>query len=63
MSLFKQKYRDRKTGETRDSKKWYGEYVDANGVTRRVALSENRAAAQVILAGILRRVERERAGL
>lgn len=42
--------------------KWYGRYVDAGGVVQEVPLSANRDAARLMLADILRRVERERAG-
>jgi integrase len=45
------------------STKWYGEYQDADGITRRVALATDRAAAQARLNEIVRKVERRQAGL
>jgi hypothetical protein len=45
------------------SRKWYGEYQDADGVTHRVPLATDKAAAQVRLGEILRKVERKQAGL
>ena len=55
---------------TRDGKRcrvespvWYGEYKDALGVRRRVPLGTNKAAAEMQLADITRRVEQEKAGV
>jgi len=45
------------------SRKWYGEYRDAEGTTRRVPLATDKAAAQAKLNEIVRRVERKEAGL
>lgn len=45
------------------SRKWYGQYRDGAGVVRRVALSENKAAAQSMLRDLVTRAERERRGL
>jgi hypothetical protein len=45
------------------SRKWYGEFQDADGITRRVPLATDKAAAQAKLGEILRRVERKQAGL
>ena len=45
------------------SKKWYGEYKDVDGVTRRTPLSTDKAAAQAMLNDIVRNVERRIAGL
>jgi hypothetical protein len=61
-SLFKPTYTDKKTGERRKARKWYGQFVDALGVTRRKPLSANKAAARTMLADIEDRVEREKSG-
>ncbi|MDZ4683592.1 MAG: site-specific integrase [Planctomycetaceae bacterium] len=55
---------DSVTGEktTRKSKKWYGEFRDERGVTRRVPLSTDKSAAQAMLSERLHSVERRRAG-
>jgi integrase len=45
------------------STKWYGEYQDTQGITRRVALTTDRASAQAKLNEIVRKVERKQAGL
>src|SRR4051812_24721138 len=66
-SLFRPTYtaKDPKTGErvTRKAKRWYGQYLDGDGVRRRVPLSANKAAAQQILADFERRAEHARAGI
>lgn len=56
---------DPKTGEKtlRRLRKWYGKFHDADGVLRRVPLSTDKTAAQAMLADLLRKVEREHAGL
>src|SRR5688572_13918111 len=43
--------------------KWYGRFVDADGRVREVPLSPNKAAAQQMLAGLVKRVELEKAGV
>ncbi|OWK34185.1 tyrosine-type recombinase/integrase [Fimbriiglobus ruber] len=45
------------------SKKWYAKYRDADGVVRKVPLSANKDAAQQMLAEIVRKQERKKAGL
>ena len=45
------------------SRKWYGEYIDENGKTCRVALSTDKASSRAKLAAIIRTVERREAGL
>jgi len=45
------------------SRKWYGEYNDEFGVRRRVPLASDKAAAQTLLNGFVRDVERRQAGL
>jgi hypothetical protein len=42
------------------SKKWYGQFADAAGVTRRVPLSANKEAARQMLAEAVKRAELER---
>ncbi len=44
------------------AKKWYTEFHDASGVRKRVVLSPNKDAAQLMLAAILKRVELEKGG-
>ena len=43
--------------------KWYGKFRDAAGRVRRVPLSANKDAARQMLAGLVRKVEMEKAGL
>jgi integrase len=45
------------------SKKWYGDYKDANGITRRVPLKTDKAASQAKLNELVRNEERRSAGL
>src|SRR5262249_41489893 len=45
------------------SKKWYGEYRDAEGVEQRVPLSANKTAAEQMLAELVKKAERVRAGV
>ena len=45
------------------SKKWWGQYKDADGLLRRKPLAVDKTAAQAMLNEIVRRVEREKAGL
>ena len=65
--LFKPTYTkvDPKTGErkTKSLRKWYAKYTDANGNERRVALCEDKNAAQAMLADLIRNVERQIAGI
>ncbi len=66
-NIFKPTYsaKDPKTGKTiqRKTKKWYGQFRDENGATRRVPLCTDKAAAQAMLNEIVKRVERGEAGL
>jgi hypothetical protein len=57
--------RDPKTGEKSKakSKKWWGRYIDASGLERRVPLASDKIAAQAMLNELVRKVEREKAGL
>ena len=43
--------------------KWYGKYLDANGVQRRVSLCTDKEAAHAMLHQIVRAVDRKQAGL
>ena len=61
-SLFRPTYHD-KAGQKRKAKKWYGQYVDADGITRRVPLSANKTAAQQMLNGLVRKSELGRVGI
>ena len=66
-SIYKRvtKTADRKTGKVgqSESKKWWGQYRDANGTLRRKPLSTNQALAKRMLAELVEQVEREKAGL
>ena len=65
-SLFRRKYSTTTPDGKRIVKrtaKWYGRYVDENGVKQRVPLSPNKVAAQQMLAELVKQVERKRAGL
>jgi integrase len=57
--------RDPETGKRTPYKteKWWARYRDAHGVTKRVALSENKNIAQRMLAEIVQKVELEKAGV
>ena len=44
------------------AKKWYAQYTDALGRTRRKPLATNKEVAQRMLGDLMRKVERERAG-
>ncbi|MGE3807274.1 MAG: tyrosine recombinase XerC [Gemmataceae bacterium] len=56
---------DAKTGKKMKgkSKKWWGQYKDANRRLRRVPLAIDKVAAQAMLNKLVREVEREKAGL
>jgi len=45
------------------SKKWWGKYRDASATIRRVPLAGDKTAAQTMLTELVRRVDREKAGL
>lgn len=62
MGLFKQQYR-RRDGSRGESRKWYGEFRDENGVVRRVPLAADKQAARVMLAEKERHAERRKAGI
>lgn len=62
-SLFRPTYTDRKTGKSRKAKKYYGQYVDADGITRRVPLSTNKTAAEQMLNALVRKAELGRVGV
>ena len=56
---------DKATGQkvTQTSKKWWGQYKDADGRLRRKPLSVDKRVAKTMLNEIVKRVEREKAGL
>ena len=66
-TLLKRSYTkvDPKTGERirKKTRKWYGQFVDADGVTKRVPLCTDKAAAQSMLAELVRQTERKHAGI
>jgi integrase/recombinase XerD len=45
------------------SKKWWGRYRDATGCEKRVPLAADKVAAQAMLNELVRKIEREKAGL
>ncbi len=45
------------------SRKWYGDYKDSKGITRRAPLSADKMAAQAMLNELIRKAERRAAGL
>lgn len=57
--------RDPNTGQRvkSKSKKWWGQFKNANGILKRVPLAVDKTAAQSMLNEIVLRVEREKAGL
>jgi integrase len=63
MSLFKQKYTDKKTGKLKQSRKWYTEITDENGIRKRIALSPNRTVAEQMRAELLRKIENAKIGI
>ena len=66
-TLFHPKYvrTDPETGEkkTRRLRKWYGRYRDANGIVQCEPLCVDRAAAHAMLTELVRKAERQQAGL
>ena len=66
-TLFHPKYvrTDPETGDkvTRRLEKWYGRYRDANGAVQCVPLCKDRAAAHAMLTDLVRKAERQHAGL
>ena len=56
---------DAKTGKKTktESKKWWAQYRDAYGTLKRVPLASNKTVAQQMLAEIVARIEREKAGI
>jgi len=63
MGLFKPTYRDRASGRLKKTGKYYGQYVDATGKTKRVPLSTDKVAAGMMLSTLVRRAEMARAGV
>ena len=57
--------KDPATGEKTKtkSKKWWGQFKDANGKLKRVPLAVDKTAAQAMLNNLVKQVEREKAGL
>ena len=66
-SLFKPTYTaiDKRTGKKvkRKTAKWYGQYREADGNLQRVPLATDKAAAQALLAKLVRQAERQEAEL
>ena len=66
-SLYKKKVsvKDKATGKkvVTESKKWWGRYRDALGITRYKSLSTNQNRAKQMLNKIVEQVEKEKAGM
>ena len=62
-NVFRRTYVDPKSSKKKKTAKYYGKYVDGDGVQRRVPLSNNRSAAQMMLNDLVRTAEREKAGV
>jgi integrase/recombinase XerD len=61
--VFKPTYRDKKTGKTKKTAKWYGFYTDGNGKKHRIPLCRDKGGALKMLADHLARLDRQAAGL
>ena len=61
--VFKRSYVDRKTGQPRKTRKYYGWHTNAEGIRSRVSLCEDKVASEQKLNDLRRRSEREREGL
>jgi integrase len=61
--LYKPSYRDKRTGKSKKTAKWYGWFRAADGTKHRVPLCRDKAAATKMLADAIARADREQAGL
>jgi integrase len=61
--LFRKSYRDKITGEKKIYPKWYGDFVDADGIRRRLPLARDKGAATQMLSALERQADRVKAGL
>ena len=62
-NVYRRSYIDQKTGKKKKTAKYYGKYVDGDGILHRLPLSTNKAAAEMMLAELKRKAEFERAGI
>ena len=62
-NILKVSYTDAKTGESRKSAKWYGQYRDAKNKVCRTPLSENKVVAERMLRDLLTKIDRAKAGI
>jgi integrase len=62
-SLFRPTFRCKSTGQVKRVKKWYAKVRQADGTVRKVPLSTNKAAAEMMLGQLLTRIEHEKAGI
>jgi integrase len=62
-SLFRRTYTDKRTGKIRKTKKWYGQYTDADGILNRVPLSVNKTVAEQMLNALVRTGELAKVGI
>lgn len=62
-SLFRPTFRCKSTGQLKRVKKWYAKVRMADGTVRKVPLSTNKAAAEMMLGQLLTKIEHEKAGI
>ena len=61
--VFKRSWKDKLTGKSRKSKKYYGYCHDADGIRRRMVLCSDKAASEALLHELHTKAERQQAGL
>ena len=61
--VFKRTWKDSKSGQSRKTRNYYGKVRDAQGVIQRVKLCSDRTASQQMLNDMVRRAERQEAGI
>ena len=61
--VFKRTWKDKQTGQSRKTRNYYGKVRDAQGVVHRVKLCSDRTASQQMLNDMVRRAERQEAGI
>ena len=62
-NLLKVTYPDAKSGESRKSSKWYGQYRDARGKVCRTPLSTDKTVSHRMLRDLLTKIDRAKAGI
>ncbi len=61
-TLFRPMFTDKKTGLKKRLKKWYARVRYADGSVKKVPLSTNKAAAEIMLGQLLAKIEKQRVG-